>query len=437
MLWTSILITALVVAGTIVWSRLKTDDGTGPSRTEWDAVALVDRPTGTVVTFDADGRPLTTIAGDTRVVDVHTFGRRLALVSLTAITLVDPLAEPATAPTVVPIPSGSTVTALETPASLHLVVGNPEGGNLLIVDVTDASVLDVAALSAPTTPKVFGDGVRTDATGTRFAIADSANFQTIVVGDDLDRAVFLADQPVAVGETLVATSQTVDVQADVALVALDRTVAAIAPTDVPRGGVMVGDRLVMVSVDGGVFRIGPGDDEAERIASVPVPSGRSVSWVLPAGSGTVIVVGGPGFEAVVALDGTVVTSTVSANEGEPVPARPGWRCAPLGPAALAESIVSLDTGEVVADLTGFAVTHVSADGCAVVGQRAGAAEVIGAAGRAALGSVVGAAVAPGGNAVVRTTGSGSELVPVDGDELGEPVVLTAAPVEPIVAFLAD
>ena len=42
-----------------------------------------------------------------------------------------------------------------------------------------------------------------------------------------------ADQPLAVGSSLIATSQTVGLQADVSLVGLDRSAKATVPADIP------------------------------------------------------------------------------------------------------------------------------------------------------------------------------------------------------------
>jgi hypothetical protein len=101
------------------------------------------------------------------------------------------------------------------------------------------------------------------------------------------------------------------------------------------------------------------------------------------------------------------------------------------------SIVGLRDGEQLADLSGLAVTGTSADGCTVVGTRAGAYEVIGEGGTVPLGRVRSAALAPDGRAVVVQTAAGATQLIEIGDDwtLREPVDLTAhAPANAIVTF---
>lgn len=434
MLVSTIAITAVVAAAVFGWRALTgADDGDEPPAAEWDAIALVDRVSGEVVVVDRDGEEQHRIDGAGRVAAVHAHGDRLALVGITSITLTD--TDPAATPTVVPIERGSLVVPLETTDTLHLLVGDPAGGNLLIVDVDDGSVLDVAALAAPTVPKLFVDTVRVDATGTVFAVADANNFQTIVVGDEIEGAAFLADQPIAVGSDLIATSQVVNLQADVALVDLERATEAIVATELPRGGVMTDDELTMVSVDGGVFRLGPGDREAEEIGEVAVPAGGRVSWAVPTHGGDRLVVGGPSFAAVVDLDGTTLFTTTFATSVDVEPPRPGWRCLPVGGGDTYHSVVDLGSGEQLADLAGVAVTDVSADGCMLVGDVAGAPRLVDGDRIVELGQVRGARIAPDGTAIVWTTlTGGTQLARIDDAGLADPVDLPA-PTNLAVAFL--
>lgn len=434
MLVTTIAITAVVAVGVAAWTVFggDGDDAVSPE-TEWDEIALVDRATGAITRFDRDGEPVETTEGTGRAAAVHVRDDRIALVGSTSITLTDATDDE---PTTVDIPRGSTVSPIETPSSMHLLVGEANGGNLLIVDVADGSVIDVGAAAAPTVPKLFLETVQVAADGSRFAVADAANFQTIVVGDDIEGAAFLADQPVAVGENLIATSQVVNLQADISLVDLERRVEAVAPTELPRGGVMVDDELVMVSVDGGVFRIGPGDREAERIGGIAIPTGGQVAWALPTAFGERLVVGGTGFAAVIDLQGVSVFATTFATPTEQLRPHPSWRCLPVGGEA-GHSVVDLETGEQLADLTGLAIHAVSADGCTVIGARDDGYDLVHQDGRVELGSPRRVALAPDGRRIVWTTTDGrTELVTIGDDlALGDPVELTDAPTNGFVTFL--
>lgn len=438
MLATTVGITAVVAVAVLAWSLLRGgDDGPGPGDVSWDRIAVIDRTTGAVTTFDRDGEQTAQRPATTRVRDVHVHGGHLALVGTDAIVLTDPSSDDP--PTAVEIPARSVVEPIETPTTMHLLVGEPAGGNLLIVDVDDGSVVDVGAAASPTVPKLFVETVRVSQDGTAFAVADAANFQTIVVGEAIDGAVFLADQPVAVGEELIATSQVVNLQADVSLVTLERRTEATAPTELPRGGILVEDELVMVSVDGGVFRVGRGDQEAERIGQLALPSGGTVDWAVPSLVGERLVVGGTGFQAVVDLEGNVIFATTFAGPVEPLRANPSWRCLPVGSEDTGHSIVALDSGELRADLTGRSIVAVSADGCTVIGGRAGAYELVNAEGTVPLGVARSVALSPDGQAVVRTTTTGrTELVAVSDDlELADPIELVGVPTNQSVAFLRD
>lgn len=434
MLVTTIAITVLVAIGVLVWTVFR--DGDADSDTadiDWDEIAVIDRATGAVTTYDNEGVQLTRSTGSGRVLDVHAHGGRLALVRSTAIVLTDATGD--TDPETIAIPSGSVVAPIETATTMHLLVGNRAGGNLLIIDVADGTVIDVGAAAAPTVPKLFVETVQIDADGTRFAVADAANFQTIVVGEDIEGAAFLADQPVAVGEELIAVSQVVNLQADISLVDLDRRTEAIVSTELPRGAIMVGDELVMVSVDGGVFRIGPDDDEAERIGEIPVGSG-SVAWAVPSYFDERLVVGGTGFAAVTDLDGAILFSTTFATASEPLRPHPAWRCWPVA-GAVGHSLVDLGSGEQLADLTGLTITAVAQDGCTVVGERGGTFELVSADGNVPLGSFRTVTLTPDGDSVIWTTPDGrTELVTITDElELGEPVELADVPTTHVVTFL--
>lgn len=436
MLVSTVLITAIVAGVVFGWRSFTGSAGDGGGApADWDGIALVDRASGEVTVLDHDGVEQHRLVGTGGVTDVHVHGDRLALVGTTAITVTGTTAD--AVPTIVPIERGSVVVPVETPETLHLLVGDPAGGNLLVVDVDDGSVLDVAALAAPTVPKLFVETVQVSADGSTFAVADAAAFQTIVVGDTIDGAVFLADQPVAVGEELVATSQVVNLQADVALVDLERRTEAIVPTELPRGGVMVDDELTMVSAAGGVFHVTKGDREAERVGTVAVPAGGSVLGAHPTLLGERLVVAGTTFQAVVDLDGTTRFTTTFTEPVDVDTPRPGWRCLPVGGGDSYHSIVDLRSGEQLADLTGLSVVAAADDGCTVIAERDGVSELIDETAVVPLGRLRDAALSPDGRTVVWTTVTGrTELVTVDTEHhLGDPLELPGAPTSVAVVFL--
>jgi hypothetical protein len=434
MLVTTVAIMAVVAFGVVGWRAVRGDDAIdGSTGGTWSEIAFVDRSSGEVLVLDDSGEPTRTMPGQGAVTDAYALGDRLALVGPTTVAV-------AGGDAVEPIAIGrtNTVTPIRTPGTLHLVIGTASGGNVTILDVATGDVLDVGALADQTDPRLFAETIRWSSDGSRFAVADAGFFRTIVVESGAEGPGFFGAQPLALDDDLIATSQVIALQADVALVDRERTNKALVPTEIPAGAVMVDHELLMVATTGTLYRISDGDTEAERLGDVAVPTGATVSWVSPTLDGSRLVVVGAVFQAVIDLDGETLFTTTFANPIEIDAPRPDWRCLPIGGDATFHSIVDLDTGEQIADLSGVEVTGVSGDGCAVIGTRGGVAEVISAEGTVEIGAVRTAVLAPDGRAVVRTTPTGTtELVRIEDDlTLGEPIDLSdVVSNNAIVAFL--
>lgn len=436
MLVSTIGITAVVAAGVLGWRVIRGDDGLVAGRGgDWDAIALVDRSTGAVDVVDTDGNPEEAdYAGRGRVNSVEADGARLAMVGTDQLVLTDLEAEP----TIIPFERTSTVTRLATSDGLDLVIGNPMGGNVVVVDGDTGTTIDVGALANQSTPLLFADTVRYDLEGTVFAVADAANFQTIVVRAGADQPVFYPDQPLAVSNDLVATSQVVGTRADIGLFDAEGERLNEAPAPIPAGGAIVDGELIFVSVDGGVFRFRRDGDEALRIGNVTVPAGGIVRSARLSHGGDRLVVYGDVFQAIVDLQGNVLFTTTFTTAVDVTTPDPEWDCLPVGSRESAHSLRALDDGAQLADLTGLALTGTSADGCAVIGERAGVTEVVSADGVVQIGRVRAASLGPDGRAVVVHTTTGRIELSKISDErtLGSTVDLTElAPTNPIVAFL--
>ena len=432
---TTVAITAVVAFAVIGWQVIRgDDDGLLGSAGNWDELAIIDRSSGDIVLLDDDGELDRTVVGLGPVTDAYTIDDRLALVGATQVALHGGDDEPSA----IAIDRSSTVTPIRTDDGLDLVIGEEAGGNVRIVDVTSREVLDVGALAAQTDPLLFAETASWSSDGSGFAIADAASFQTIVVRDGADRAEFFPSQPIALDDDRVATSQIVGTQADVGLFDADRNSTARVPTEIPAGGVMTDGALVMVSTKGVISRVADGDAEATELGSVAVPSGGTVTALHPTFDGERLVVTGDVFEAIIDLDGntlftTTFTSAVAVDRPDP-----SWTCLPVGGPGSYHSLVSLETGEQFADLSGFEVTGAAGDGCTVIGERNGVTEVIGVDQSASLGRVRSATLGPDGRTVVRTTtGGDTQIVRLDDEfALGETIDISASvPTNAIVAFL--
>ena len=441
------IVTLLFAGGVVGWRMLSDgDSSTDRDGASWSQLALVDRVSGDVTVVDASGSVVGQSTGHGRTGSVYAADGVLALGNSRTVTVLTDPGDDDVAPVIVDLPASGQVTPIRTSAGTYLALGSPTGGDVVLVELLTGAVVDIGELAAdasPTTPKMFVETLRVDHDATMFAIADAASFQTIVVRPDQPDVVFLADQPIAVGDELVATSQTVGLQADVTLVDLERSVKASVPTQIPAGGigVMSGDTLTMVSVDGDVFRIEPGDDAANRLGAVAVPTGGVIQWVRPTLDGERLVVSGDTFEAVVDLEGrTLFTTTFASPVATPYPG-PSWSCLPTGGAGGYHSIIDLDTGEQLADLSGVdEVLGTSDDGCTLLAQRSGGAEVIGPDGSTVVGPFESGVLAPDGRSLVRLAADGTrELVEIDdGLVLGTPIDLTSlADADAYVVFIPD
>ncbi len=439
MLVTTVAIMAVVAFAVVGYTVVRGDgDSSSGGGGSFDEIALVDRVSGDVVVVDGDGEVVNMIDGLGRVTEVSSVDNRLALIGTSQIVLVGDDRE-----TTIPIDRTDTVAPIRTTDALHLIIGSANGGDVVIVDVATGEQLDIGELAQQAQPQIFADArmfaetVRWSSDATSFAVADASSFQTIVVQSGSTDVAFFGSQPVALNNERVVTSQTIGGQADIELFDYERDSKARVPTPIPAGGVMVDDDLLMVSIDGGIYRIESGATEAEKLGQVAVPSGGTVASVQPTFDGERLVVSGPAFQAVIDLEGrTIFTTTFTTPVDTPTP-NPTWTCLPVGGDDSYHSLVALETGDQLADLSGVDVIGTSADGCIVLGERAGITQVIGADGPVSLGRVRAAALAPDGRTVVRTTTTGTtEIVRIDDElELGDPVELTTAPSNPVVAFL--
>ncbi len=460
MLASAIVITVFVVGGVVGWRAFGGGDSNSLAAADstWNQIALVNRTRGMVTTVDANGAAIAEFAGFSRIQEVHTEGDRVALVGPNDI-YVGSFASGAestssgsasTSPvtssinraevslpagfTAVAYPRGSTVSRLPIANRLVLAVGQPLGGNALLIDGQSGLVVDIGGLAAQANPLLFLDTIQFDPQGNLFAIADAANFQTIVVTTLPEPTVeFFPDAPLAVSEALVVTSQVVGQRADVAFFRHDGTTVRSISMAIPAGGVLTDRGLVVVSVDGDISRVAGDLSTPSGLGSIDQPDGSFVARVDPAGSGARLVVSGDSFQTVIDLDGNTLASATFDIGATVVDPQPGWICLPLGPSDNVESLVALDDGSVRADLTGLTLVGVSADGCTLLGEVDAVTSVgtttenvmVDAAGTVSLGPTRSAVLSPDGTTVVRVTRTSSvQLVSRDEEALSNPVDLT-------------
>jgi hypothetical protein len=399
---------------------------------DWNRAVLVDRTTGALTAVDGEGSADDPQPGSGRVTATYSAGDRLALVGANQIVLTGAGEDE---PTTIPIASGTTVTRLDVSDGLWLAVSTPSGGNLVLVDGSNGETIDIGAVAGFSSPRFFVDTLRHDPAGKVFAVADAVNFQTVVVRPGEETPMYLRAQPVTVGDDLVVTSQVVGQRSQVTLFDGEDEIATV-PMGLPAGGVIDGDEAVIVTVDGDIVRFGAGDEEPEQIGSVSVPGGSTIKLVRPTADGSRLVLFGDVFEAVIDLSGETTFATTFATAIEAPTIDPDWRCLPIGAGTTFHSLVELESGAQLADLTGLEVTGTSADGCTVMGLRGQVTELTGDGGKTRLGPLRGAWLAPDGKAVIAQAATGAmSLVPIEDWIAGDAVELASAPATPDVIFI--
>jgi hypothetical protein len=406
--------------------------------TELTPLASDTATTGTTGATIADGvDDGTTAPADSaavvggRVLDVHTDGRAVVLVRAASITRVLPpdgggaFDQRDVEVRSVAIPTGSTVTRLPTGDALTLLVAPRERGDLLMIgasaELDELTVVDIASVADLPDPLLFAETARTDPGATRLAVGDGRDFQTVLVGLRDDAAVFLPGVPMAVGESLVATSQNIGPDAELGLFDPDGTRRATVPSPRPVGGVIDDDRVVYVTAEGRILAAGAGDREPEELGAISIPTGDRVTAVRPALDHTRLVVTGARFEALVDLEGSVLHLTTFPGEITTFEPDTAWTCLPIGGPDRADAIIDLADGTALADLRADTVPVVAASGCAVALDRSGTVTVVAGDDRQALpaGATVEALAPRGAAAVIRTSAGEVELRRFD-----EPVTVT-------------
>jgi hypothetical protein len=430
-------ITAVVVAASVVWQSVRDEDRAGQAaEVTWDAVALVATTSGDVTLVDAAGAIVARHPGSGRVTDVHVAGSRLALVQFDAVTLLDLAANEPSAPLSIELdPQARAISRLGTTRDRILLAAGSRngGGTIRVIDGDSGTTHDIAELGGLTDPLLFTGTLRVDPLGSAVAVADARTGQTIVLrgldGTDEPSIENYADQPLALSDRVVATSQVVGGRADVSVHASGLLSAAPVATGIPAGAAIIDGALVAVTTDGSVFAVRVGDRQVRQLSTLELPDGATVTGVHLAANGTRLVVyAANSYVAVLDTDGKVLATAELDTQAESLPPAWEWICLPVALGTNAARVIALDDGTDLTSLRNVTVTGTSADGCTVLGTRGTATVAVSERGTANLGRTQEATLSPDGRLVVRRLDDGTTaLVPLDGDmQPGTPVDISAA-----------
>lgn len=402
-----------IVVGGVQWIERERD--VVPDPVSWTSIVTADRVTGDLTLRNSDLAVAATTNHGPRVSAVLDGGGAVAVV-LPNQVIVEPFD---LLPTTLDIPQGHRVSALPTANDLSVVIGDDSGGNLAIV--TDVAglrpvVMDLGVFTDEPNPRYFPTDIRHDSAGTLFAIADTVNFQTVLVTPSSTTPVYLPDLALAVHPQLVVTSQTVGDRAEIGLFDPNGDRIRTISTPAVRGGAITadGERFVFVTKEGRIMRVTRTSNDLKDLGGLELPEGDTVDTVAAVGGGSRLWVRSDHTAYVVDLSGGI-RGRWSANA--PITEEPLTmlsRCAVVHADGVSR-LVSLLTGRELNKVTGITGMSRSDDGCLITGVRSsdrsgvlvGEFQMVTLAGRRAL------ALAPDATAVVLSSDTGPIIVDVD------------------------
>lgn len=363
------LILILLLVGAAGWIASRENDET-PALTQprWDAVIEAARTTGDLLLLDAQGTIMADAPGLGLTSAVFTHEDRLALLGPREISLRSTDLADEDVVTIELAPQWS-INRMRTHAAMTFLAGPSTPGNLILIDGSTGTTLDVGVLSGQRSPIFFPDTVIADRPNRVFALGDGRNFQTVVVGFDRPTAAFFPGVPVAVSADVVVTATTVGQSSELGVFSIEGQRLSSIRAERPVGTLLRGDRLLSVSGRGALEMITLSTGATETLTPLVIPAGDEVQWAAPGLDHQRLIVAGRRFLAVLDPEGQVLSTSVFATEVALEPGWATWRCWPVGTTSDVQSLIDLTTGDTIATITGepgsTRIVSVSADGCAL------------------------------------------------------------------------
>ncbi|MGA1034483.1 MAG: hypothetical protein ACO3VI_04135 [Ilumatobacteraceae bacterium] len=416
-----------------------------PEAAGWQSIAVADRATGSIVLLDAQLTETNRVDTGTTISNVITGGGSIAIARADEI-VIDPFSAD---PLDVPIPTGHVVRALASDGDLVLTIGDDAGGDLVII--TDAELdspiaTTLGALTGEPEPRYFPTDIRHDPAGTVITVADTVNFQTVLVTAGATEPIYLPDLALAVHPTLVVTNQTVGDRAEIGMFDLDGNRIRTIPTPAVRGGTISanGERFVFITRDGRVMRAMPTTNDIDELNTIDLAGDAGVARVTATLGGSRLWAMTEHGAALVALDGDILGRWLTTEPVDVEPLTAHSRCAVIHTDDTSRLIDLIDGRELaeIPDLTGL---NQSRDGCLLTGVQTGEIRLpalVGRFGTLALGERRVLAMAPDSSAVILSDDTGAVLVTTDdlsrAEAGGEPAELRAiGPVGDLYSFIPD
>ena len=401
-----------ILVGGVQWIERERD--IVPDPVTWTSIVTAERVTGDLTLRHSGLNIAATANHGPRISAVLDGGGSVAVV-LPDQVIVEPFE---LLPTVVEIPRDHRVRSLPTTNDLSVVIGDDSGGNLVIVtDVAELRpvIMNLGLYTDEPNPRYFPTDVRHDPEGTLFAIADTVNFQTVLVNPASTTPVYLPDLALAVHPQLIVTSQTVGDRAELGLFDPNGDRIRTISTPAVRGGAITadGERFVFVTREGRIMRVSRTSNDLEDLGGLELPDGELINTVATVGSGSRLWVRSDHTAFVVDLSGGIRGRWSAVDPITEEPLSMLSRCAVVHADGVSR-LVSLLNGRELNEVTGITGMSRSDDGCLVTGVRAedrssvlvGEFELVSLAGRRVL------ALAPDATAVVLSSDVGPVIVDV-------------------------
>lgn len=403
-------VVAAIAGGAIlVGSLIGGDDGastTGAADVDWNTIVLLDDRSGQLIVGDERGDDAVRFPSGLSVpTDVLAVGSTLLVTSADATGIID-LADESSQ--IVEADFGSNGASMPAGTALTMLAATSDGQRAVLAHGPTGDVIDTETFAPIAGARYDVASSIASPTGRDVLVTDSGNFQSVLLSFDREAPSYFPGRTLAVDAGLVVTTQNVGSEANVTV--FDHEGSSVTDARAPsvRAGMITGDDVLLVTVDGEILELTVSNGTTSAIDSLTIGT-IETGYVTPAGD-RLIVVGSAG-SAIVDDAGVVLGSFPDAlplDVGIDELAPRTSTCLALTNAATSELVIaSLDDGGIIAEANTEPPMLPSVDGCTVVGTAGANLQVVSSEGteeRASEGDLVG--LSPDGRQVVTESAAG-------------------------------
>jgi hypothetical protein len=357
----AVLATASIVVGRMIGSGAD-ETVSGALDADWNRIVLVDDRTGRVVVDDTEGDEVARIeSGIASPSDSAVVDSTLLVTGADTTAIVDVGDE-----SVDEYEVGAEAVTRPAGSALTMVAARPDGTRALLVHGPSGDVIDTDTPTPVVGARYEFADARAAPSGRQVLVTDSGNFQSVLFSFDRPEPSFFPGLALAVDADRVVTAQNVGNDATINVFDHDGEPLATGRTASVRAGMIAGDRIVLVTVDGDVVEMSASDgdtSDAGRLEIGTITSGDVTT------SGDRLVITGATGSAIVGDDGAVVATFDGQAPADAGRSPTGSACVVLAAAddaaATAFAVVDLTDGAVVVEAAGSEPLQSDSSGCVV------------------------------------------------------------------------